>query len=59
MIVSTTTSARLFVQRITRGDYAAWTGSMERASIIAALHLYLNFVNLFLFLLRLFSGNRD
>ena len=47
------------VQRITRGDYAAWTGSMERASIIAALHLYLNFVNLFLFMLRLFSGGRD
>ena len=44
------------VQRITRGDYAAWTGSMERASIIAALHLYLNFVNLFLFMLRIFSG---
>ena len=47
------------VQRITRGDYAAWTGSMERASIIGALHLYLNFVNLFLFMLRLFSGGRD
>lgn len=47
------------VQRITRGDYAAWTGSMERASIMAALHLYLNFVNLFLFMLRLLSGGRD
>jgi len=47
------------VQRITRGDYAALTGSMERASILAALHLYLNFVNLFLFLLRLFGGNRN
>jgi len=44
------------VQRITRGDYAAWTGSPERASILAALHLYLNFVNMFLFLLRIFGG---
>jgi FtsH-binding integral membrane protein len=47
------------VQRITRGDYAAMTGSMERASILAALHLYLNFINLFLFLLRLFSSGRN
>lgn len=47
------------VQRITRGDYAAWAGSMERASIIAALHLYLDFVNLFLFLLRIFSSGRN
>ncbi len=46
------------VQRITRGEYAAITGSPERASILAALHLYLNFVNLFLFMLRLFGGNR-
>jgi hypothetical protein len=47
-------------QRIVRGDYAAWTGSMEKASILAALHLYINFVNLFLFLLRLFGGgNRN
>ena len=47
------------VQRITRGDYAAWTQSMERASILAALHLYLNFINLFLFMLRLFGGSRS
>ena len=46
------------VQRISRGDYAAITGSPERASILAALHLYLNFINLFLFLLRIFGGNR-
>jgi len=46
------------VQRITRGDYAAFAGTMERASILAALHLYLNFINLFLFLLRL-MGSRD
>lgn len=47
------------VQKITNGTYAAMTGSMERASIIAALHLYLNFINLFLFMLRLFGGNRN
>lgn len=47
------------VQRITRGDYAAATGSAERASILAALHLYLNFINLFLFMLRLFGGGRN
>ncbi len=47
------------VQKITNGTYAAWTGSMERASILAALHLYLNFVNLFLFLLRIFGGGRN
>jgi FtsH-binding integral membrane protein len=47
------------VQRITRGDYAAFTQSREKASVLAALHLYLNFVNLFLFMLRLFGGNRN
>jgi FtsH-binding integral membrane protein len=45
------------VQKITRGDYAAFAGSQDRASIIAALHLYLDFINIFLFLLRL-MGNR-
>jgi uncharacterized protein len=47
------------VQRITRGDYAAFAGTMERASILAALHLYLNFINLFLFLLRIFGAGRN
>ena len=46
------------VQRITRGDYAAFTQSKEKASVLAALHLYLNFINLFLFLLRIFGNNR-
>jgi FtsH-binding integral membrane protein len=46
------------VQRITRGEYAAFTQSKEKASVLAALHLYLNFINLFLFLLRLFGNNR-
>jgi len=47
------------VQRITRGDYAAFAGSQERASIMAALHLYLDFINLFLFMLRLMGGSRN
>ncbi len=46
------------VQKITRGDYAAFAGSKERASIIAALHLYLDFINIFLFMLRL-MGSRS
>ncbi len=46
------------VQRIQNGDLAVATGSMEKAAVLGALHLYLDFVNLFLFLLRMF-GNRD
>jgi FtsH-binding integral membrane protein len=44
------------VQRISRGQFAAMTGSREKASVIGALLLYLEFVNIFLFLLRLFTG---
>jgi uncharacterized protein len=47
------------VQRITRGEYAAFTQSKEKASVLAALHLYLNFINLFLFMLRIFGGSRN
>jgi hypothetical protein len=46
------------VQRIQNGDLAIYTGSAEKAAVLGALHLYLDFVNLFLFLLRLF-GNRE
>jgi hypothetical protein len=46
------------VQRIRYGDYIAATGSVEKASVLGAIHLYINFVNIFLFLLRLF-GSRD
>ena len=46
------------VQRIQRGDFAAMTGSMEKAAVLGALLLYLEFVNIFLFLLRLFGGGR-
>ncbi len=44
------------VQRIQNGQLAIATGSMEKAAVIGALHLYLDFVNLFLFMLRLFGG---
>jgi FtsH-binding integral membrane protein len=44
------------VQRIQSGALAAQTGSMEKAAVIGALHLYLDFINLFLFLLRLTGG---
>jgi uncharacterized protein len=46
------------VQRIQNGQLAVWTGSVEKAAVLGALHLYLDFVNLFLFLLRLL-GNRN
>jgi FtsH-binding integral membrane protein len=46
------------VQRIQNGQLAVWTGSVEKAAVLGALHLYLDFINLFLFLLRLF-GNRN
>jgi FtsH-binding integral membrane protein len=35
-----------------------YTGSMEKAAVLGALHLYLDFINIFLFLLRIF-GSRD
>jgi FtsH-binding integral membrane protein len=46
------------VQRIQNGQLAVYTGSIEKAAVLGALHLYLDFVNLFLFMLRLF-GSRD
>jgi uncharacterized protein len=46
------------VQRISRGQFAAMTGSMEKAAVLGALLLYLEFVNIFLFMLRLFGGGR-
>jgi hypothetical protein len=46
------------VQRITAGGLVQATGSVEKAAVIGALHLYLDFVNLFLFLLRIFGSGR-
>jgi FtsH-binding integral membrane protein len=44
------------VQRIQSGDLAARLGSMEKAAVVGALQLYLDFINLFLFMLRLMGG---
>ena len=44
------------VQRIQTGDIAAATGSVEKGAVIGALRLYLDFINIFLFLLRLLGG---
>ncbi len=46
------------VQRIQSGAIAAYTGSMEKAAVIGALQLYLDFINIFLFLLRLLGGRK-
>jgi hypothetical protein len=44
------------VQRIQNGELAVYTGSVEKAAVMGALNLYLDFINLFLFLLRIFGG---
>ena len=46
------------VQKIQRGDMAAWAGSMEKGAVMGAFHLYLDFINLFFLLLRLFGSSR-
>ncbi len=47
------------IQRIKNGDVAAWAGSMEKGAVMAAFRLYLDFVNLFFMLLRLFGSSRS
>jgi hypothetical protein len=46
------------VQKIQSGALAAQAGSMEKAAVIGALQLYLDFINLFLFFLRLTGSQR-
>jgi FtsH-binding integral membrane protein len=46
------------VQRIKNGDVAVWAGSAEKGAVIAAFSLYLDFINLFFMLLRLFGNSR-
>jgi hypothetical protein len=46
------------VQKIQRGDVAAWTQSMEKGAVMGAFMLYLDFINLFFMLLRLFGNSR-
>jgi hypothetical protein len=57
-VVLFTVLTAFHVQRIANGDLAVWTGSVEKAAVLGALLLYLDFVNLFLFLLRLFGDRR-
>ncbi|HEX7345475.1 MAG TPA: Bax inhibitor-1/YccA family protein [Candidatus Limnocylindrales bacterium] len=57
-VVLFTVLTAFHVQRIQNGDLAVYTGSMEKGAVLGALLLYLDFVNIFLFLLRLF-GSRD
>jgi FtsH-binding integral membrane protein len=47
------------VQRIQTGSLVAAYGSVEKAAVIGALNLYLDFINLFLFLLRLLGSGRN
>jgi FtsH-binding integral membrane protein len=47
------------VQRIKNGDVAVWAGSAEKGAVIAAFSLYLDFINLFFMLLRLFGNGRS
>ena len=46
------------VQQIQTGAVAAWTGAMEKGAVMGAFKLYLDFINLFFMLLRLFGGSR-
>jgi hypothetical protein len=45
------------VQQIADGRLAAWLGP-DKGAIYGAFQLYLNAINLFLFMLRIFGGNR-
>jgi hypothetical protein len=57
-VVIFTALAAWTTQRISKGDFAAMTGSMEKASILGAMLLYIEFINIFLMLLRIFGGGR-
>ena len=46
------------VQQIQTGAVAAWTGAMEKGAVMGAFKLYLDFINLFFMMLRLFGGGR-
>ena len=57
-VVLFTVLTAFHVQRIAKGDLAVAAGSVEKAAVLGALLLYLDFVNLFLFLLRIFGDRR-
>lgn len=55
-VVIFTALAAWTTQRIANGEFAARTGSMEKASVLGAILLYIEFINIFLMLLRIFGG---
>ena len=57
-VVIFTALTAVHVQRIASGSLVLATGSVEKAAVYGALTLYLDFINLFLFLLRLLGGRR-
>ena len=59
VIVFTALAAYDAQKVIKTAQYARNSADYKKVSILAALELYLDFINLFLFLLRLFSRRRD
>jgi len=57
-VVLFTVLTALDVQKVAHGDYAVALNSTEKASVLAALHLYISFMNIFLALLRIMGGRR-
>ena len=57
-VVIFTALTAFHIQRIASGALVAATGSVEKAAVYGALALYLDFINIFLFLLRLLGGRR-
>jgi FtsH-binding integral membrane protein len=55
-VVIFTALAAWTTQRISNGEFAAMTGSMEKASVLGAILLYIEFINIFLMMLRIFGG---
>jgi FtsH-binding integral membrane protein len=58
-VIIFTALAAWTTQRIVNGELEAMTGSKEKASVLGAVLLYIEFVNIFLMLLRIFGGGRD
>ena len=46
------------VKRLQQGDFVVWAGGAERGAVLAAVHLYINFINIFVSLLNL-TGSRE
>ncbi len=58
-VVIFTALAAWTTQRIVNGELEVMTGSKEKASVLGAVLLYIEFVNIFLMLLRIFGGSRN